>query len=203
MAQASQPDNEANIKALLLSDDEKDWKDGMTQLVEEYGKWTRGRLRLAYPWVPAADLEDVFSDTLVAVWVSVRNRRFRDRGSLIGYLSRIARNKVVSLIRRNARRRLEQLDDDPDSPITDESIVELFEEIEPAFDQLHERDQQLILIDLYLYVATGFNWFELEDFTREYNRQTGQDLPWTTVKTRRWRAHSRLRNHLIERGNLS
>ena len=88
------PDKEANIKALLLSKREEEWKDGMTQLVDEYGEATRGWLRAAYPWLPAADLDDVWSDTLAAVWVSVRDRAFCDRGSLIGYLSKISKNIV-------------------------------------------------------------------------------------------------------------
>jgi len=202
------PGNESTIKRLLLSDELEDQIDGLTQLIDEYQDSTCRSLRSKYHWLPAEDIADAWSESIFAIWENVQNKKFCDVGSLRGYVRRIASNKVVSQIRHNAVWQIQSGLEGDRVPaavdISGELIAELLEEIESAFVKLLDEEEQLLMsIDVYLAIQAGFKWVTIGELTAEYNRQTGQDLQDTTIRSRRWRGRIRLQQRLSERGKHS
>lgn len=91
------------ITALLTSDDDKKYSEGVRQLDEQYRLRICGCVGRRFPSLSEDDLLDGWADTLLAVHRAVREGRFRADLPLEPWLRRIAMNRAIDIMRHNCR----------------------------------------------------------------------------------------------------
>ena len=207
-----QPMDDVGIKKLLTSTVFEDKVRGLEELDFAYRKQLFGLVKLGFDrygfGLQPADLPDIWNDTLVAVWESVLEGKFKEKGSLKSYLGTIVVRKAINLLRKLRRgpddRRFAD-DEEVEEPTEPEFPRETFlEALQSCIAALSPRDRELIELELELFLCKDCKFVSQDYFAQEYNarrkRRGKSVLPERTVNSRRQRARQRLRKLLKEKG---
>lgn len=197
------PGDEAAIKQLLVSDKREDRVVGLRQLDGAYQEQICGRIRR---WsdenglrLTADEVVDIWRATVHSVAKNVMRTTFAFEGKLAAYLTTIARRRAIDLLRRRIKATY-GLDLDKLSGPAEYPRGELLEEIKRCYDELPEKLQIVIRVDVLLFLSGGEKWATLLELTKEVNRRYGLSLKEKAVSSRRARARKKLRRLLRKRG---
>lgn len=92
--------DEEGVRILLLGD-APDIERALDSIQRHLRDYIGGWIRRKFPGLPAADLADVWGDTLCGVFEAVREGRFDGDRSLIPWVRQIAYRRAVDRTRRN------------------------------------------------------------------------------------------------------
>ena len=198
------PHHDAVIKRLLVSRDPGDHRLGLEMLDQKYRRQIPAYIRhwsdaLRYG-LNAADLSDIWQETLMSVWRQVGRGNFKENGRLDALLRTIARRRAIDLLRRRPPHEwilgelefewVEWLDRN------EELVVAL----EDCATRLTERLRVVLLVDVDLFHAHGQEWVPLVELVIEINRRLNLSMSKKAVSNCRCRARQAMRDCLNEKG---
>lgn len=168
---------EAEILRLL----EKDPQKGMELAIEHYTGliWTVAGQYLSNP----EDIKECVNDTFLELFLH-RERYDCTRGSLAVFLGGIARNRAVSLYRKNTRHQAQELPENCIDSKNDFVQTEDRLDLEQAINTLKPEDAEIIRLHYY-------NGMSVQEIAASMN------LPYETVKKRHQRSIAKMRLLLL------
>ena len=186
------------IKSLLTSTSRADHEKGLILLDKKYRRSISGIIR---SWsntngifVSAENLRSIWYDTLRSVAENVCRGKFKEKGSLKAYLSRIARCRAIDDYRKRFLIAAEPATKSARGP---SQMAELLEEIEACCKRLSIKLAVVLRADVKLFLQKS-GWVSLAELTAEVNKTDREELKESTVRARRARARAQLRSLLGE-----
>ena len=176
-AEEQRKKQESEILKLL----ERDPQKGMAMAIEHYTGliWTVAGQYLSNP----EDIKECVNDTFLELFLH-RNRYDSDRGSLAVFLGGIARNRAVSLYRKNRRHESRELSENCIDSKNDYLQTEDRLDLEQAINTLKPEDAEIIRLHYY-------NGMSVQEIAASMN------LPYETVKKRHQRSLAKMRLLLL------
>jgi RNA polymerase sigma-70 factor (ECF subfamily) len=187
---ASAPLREADAEA-LIAEAAAGREQGLAGLYDLYGRRAYGlALRILRDETLA---ENAVQDAFLTVWRSAAGYS-RERGAPSTWILTIVHRRAVDIVRREQRRRADLLEDydEPSDDSTEETVLARAEgaRVRRALAQLAPADRRLLELAYYGGLTQSEIAVEL-------------DLPLGTIKSRTFKALSRLRSLLEDSGGVS